>query len=484
LVDETKRAAVDVVTARDADQLELSWPALVSYAVIDAVKNGEARIAKNEDLLDLQQKADTERAETARVGKQIGAGPTSPGTTSLVEGAGLARLLALAIERGAVKQEEDGTSLTLGSTPYALGVFALGVPDTADNYARYGYLSRLAVSGNFEVDDNDGGGTQNVDFDQMSQVMAKLRLGWGSWDRSPRSPAFQELWEKTVKPAHQARIEKLTETLAQAINGNAALTALSNQVEKQVKTAIASDLPAAGASETEKREAAEKIASKILAALWKDIFLRVRDEGVSLTSSARERLELLEGELDTANIAASAASAELLKAIDELNRKPESALTYILNRVDAGSDFSTVKLIGQKGFGPLDIALNGEISFLHNPDPSQNQNTLRDYGASVSLTRVVDDVLLGAIRNNGLEKITLSLAGGVDYLEEVDDVIGTAQLRTALPIWGGVNLPIALTYSSRSEESEDEEFRINIGGGLDVDKMMALWRLASNAFPH
>lgn len=58
--------------------------------------------------------------ETARTDKQLGSTSTSRGTTSLLEKPGLPTLLAFAIERGAIQQEQSGSDITLRSSPAAL----------------------------------------------------------------------------------------------------------------------------------------------------------------------------------------------------------------------------------------------------------------------------------------------------------------------------------------------------------------------------
>src|SRR5262249_44058540 len=119
--------AKEVVDSGDPQDVEQTWRLLVALATIDALLGGEASIRSVEAR-------DVEEAETARFDKQIGAGPSAAGTTSLVEKAGLPRLLSVAIEHGAIDQESNGTSVTLRSTPYALATFGTGHTDTAAHY--------------------------------------------------------------------------------------------------------------------------------------------------------------------------------------------------------------------------------------------------------------------------------------------------------------------------------------------------------------
>jgi hypothetical protein len=463
------QAVHDVLMDRDPDQLSFAWPELVAYTVADALLEGPTAISPDKVL-----KYDTEVAETARFDKQIGSGSSTTGTTTLVEKAGVSRLIAWAVEHGAVQQEQNGTSLTLSTTPYALGLVATGAEDTADRYSRWCPAPRIALGVNFALDGDKKDTVGGAEFDDVTALWAK----WNFWgDRSPRSKWFQDEWVKRVQPFVKKRLQIFGPLLVTTLNDDEDLTKARNDLESKWQERLEAELQALGAAQPTP-EMQERLAQAILDDLRVAIFDRF-SQPPGGAEERRARLAKLVPALNAANVEVREARAAFLKLVDEMNGDALGTVSSTTYRVDGGSDYSELTLIFQDRILLFDIAVNGEVSFNHNPDGSLDQETVRDFGASVSIERQFDNFLLGRLSPGDLSPITLAASGKVSYLEEAHDEIGIAQLRIDVPVYAGFTVPFALTYATRTEEQDESDFRVNIGVDLDTDKMMALVRLGT-----
>ena len=153
--------------------------------------HGVAIQAGREDLLQEIEKKQLQE-QTRRTDKQIGAGANSSGSTSAIEKPNFAEILGLAIEHGAIQQAVNGTTLSLSTTPYLFTTLKgqdiqsnirpafLNREDTQSNYKKYGYLTRLGISANFNIDDEENPLT-SARRRQLTDWSVRLRL---SKDRS------------------------------------------------------------------------------------------------------------------------------------------------------------------------------------------------------------------------------------------------------------------------------------------------------------
>src|SRR5206468_9830756 len=115
-------------------------------------------------------------------------------------------LLGFAIERGAIQQNVNETSLTLSTTPYAFIAWANGA-DTATLYRKNEAFNRLGISATFNITNQDQL-LANVNQKQLTEWSLRFRL-FG--DRSARSKKFQEFWKNHIRPRIEKRLEALTE---------------------------------------------------------------------------------------------------------------------------------------------------------------------------------------------------------------------------------------------------------------------------------
>src|SRR4051794_32195950 len=112
-------------------------PALLAQASVDPLKI----------LVDYLsgQRAVMQQVEDERTDRQVGAPPQAPGSTTLTEKAAIADLLAIAIERGAITKNADGSSITLSTTPY-MWLTSFGKNDTPANWQNLAWGRRIGIS--------------------------------------------------------------------------------------------------------------------------------------------------------------------------------------------------------------------------------------------------------------------------------------------------------------------------------------------------
>src|SRR6185295_11208001 len=205
-----------------------SFAKMYSYTVADALTVNSAVSVRTIRSL----KAYQYLGETARIDKQVGASSSSSGTTSAIEKPGFARLLGFAVEKGAILKDVNGSSLTLSTSPYVLFTLKNG-GDTAENYARAGFLNRIGVSASFNIEDENAV-LASARRNQLIDWSVRARL-YG--DRSTRSKAFQDAWREKIQPAIEKRLNVLTGVGAFIANSSE-FRSLQVAARTQVNTAV------------------------------------------------------------------------------------------------------------------------------------------------------------------------------------------------------------------------------------------------------
>jgi hypothetical protein len=449
---------------------------------------------------------DIAEAETSRTDKQTGAGAESTGTTTLVEKVGLPRLLSMAIENNAIQQESDGTSLTLRSTPYALLLFLTGKPDTAETYQEFtattsntrdpGFaigLPLIGLAANFALNEEQNKAPDDLNFDQFSSFSAKWQF-WG--DRSPRSEAFQQAWKADVQGAIQDELNAAGKAIDKLFENpqpsGAELTRRSKLLLEQLTTSFRAQLASVPANQPVDGETQKAMVAEAMREIDAQICVPASDPGETgneiISGDTRSELAELARRYYVAKLARGQARQRFLELIDTWNKNPGGSLAYSLHRIDGGSDFSEVKLLFQGSSDDifpnttagLNLSFNGLVSINHQPDHSMGQDSLRDYGATLGVEKNVPNAITGFLQKESLGEIEIGLNGEVKQLEESNDVLGAVQLRFSVPIYWGLDLPLSFSWASRTEEKDDDVFRVSVGGLFDSDKLEALWKLGNS----
>jgi hypothetical protein len=426
------------------------------------------------------------RAEIERTDKQIGATSTSSASTSAVEKPGLPWLLGLAVENGAITQEDDESGVTLSSSPY--GVLMLGVRDTPATYEKYDLLRRLGVSATFGVEGDGDKEDRNFDPSSLTQLSGKVVL-WG--DRNPRSKAFHDLWVRKVYP--YLLEQTLADTqLRREVLEHGFLRIWAETVRLKVSEAVVVRLSDKNADDEALRSALRQDIVTAIDEATKDVNLDALDE------PSRAEIRVAMERVAAARTKSDAEAKATQEALDELAATPEVSAMYTYHRKDGDADYSELKILAEADLNFVALIGNASVSLNHDDHriPSKDESgggevaegggesgkkrdTVRDFSLSVSIERKIPNFLPLRVNATGTDEILLSLSGKFMRLEDEEDEIGVAQAKAIFPLATGVDLPVSVTYATRSEYVDEDEVRGNFGISVDTDKLWSLAKLAA-----
>lgn len=480
LVDITERMADDIVNLpAGGDAREVvngSFNKILFYVVADALTvNTDAPVRSIRSL-----KAYQYLGETARTDKQVGASSSASGTTSAIEKPGFARLLGFAVEKGAILKDVNGSSLTLSTSPYVLYTLNHG-GDTADNYARAGLLNRIGVSASFNIED------ENAVFasarrSQLSDWSIRARL-YG--DRSTRSSAFQKAWRDDIQKAIERRLNALTKAFSfmdDHPDDFGLFDGVDTQISKAVVDLITKNPAYSTASEPDKKAmVVNAILCNIRSRVFDEIALgKIKVSNESRDQIVKEYVPALAAAIDNLEVVRGV----LKDKLDELSKGPLATFAYINHREPTTSDYSEFKFLFEQDktvFGMMKVVGNAGLTMYNKPNPLLNQTRLRDFSAALSFEGSFYSPFLK--NQPDLGKITYAFTGNYQRMRENSGMPGRKsdlaafQFKLDIPIYGGLNLPIAITYVNGTEHTTKEDTRLNFGFKFDMDKLFALTKL-------
>jgi hypothetical protein len=437
------------------------------------------KIAKASRAIDLAEIQDVSLFEIERSDKHLGASSTSSASTSAVEKPGLAWLLGLAVETGAITQKEDKSGVTLSTSPYAF--VTLGVPDTPEMYDKYDLVRRLGISGTFALDNSGTAENRNFDSSALTEASAKYVL-WG--DRSPRSPTFRKAWNDRVLPY----VERRASTDAKLAEAVVKIAALRTLADKLADSALAAVLPHLRI----KNKAPNDLAPLLKVDLQEAID-RTSATFDPATVTDAEQAEILRAAGDVVSARKRLGEEEkILKGLlSDLEQGPEITAAYTFHRKEDDADYSELKVLAEYNAALVTFVGNAAISLNHDrsrvpptdqpaegdmtSDKGKKRDVVRAYSVSFSLEKPIPNFLPLRVNDSGTDQIALSLNGKFMRLEDEHDEIGVVQAKAVFPVATGVDLPVSVTYATRSEYVDEDEVRGNFGISVDTDK---LWSLA------
>lgn len=409
------------------------------------------------------------KALEARAQKQVGATPTSKGSTSLAMKGLAPKILGLALETGAVTGDVDGTSLTFRATPAGV-IKALQNKGLVDMHADYSastfqrYASRLSVAATFDASKGPSAGTFTADRHQLTNWSVRAEI---VNDRDPSG--YPELWRGLLRSGDPYR---------------KAVVAMEAQLSAWTEYRTWEDqLLASTERVVEKPLSGDKNIAAAAA--------RFR----SLLESAMPRLEKLPNMSAQALTAMDGYVAQLTtlqSAIDDVYEfaAKGSLLTFDWStaRDDALPDLYTATVVWEHAFGAArktDLTVNAAFNFYHRePDGSSQQ--FKSFDIAAGLDHPIGNLPL-------LPKATLAVAARYSHLPDdtvaavppAEDgsggTIGTAlkgniyvvQLKLTVPVKdSGIKVPLSITASNRSELIKEKDVRASFGVTFDLDALV------------
>jgi hypothetical protein len=174
----------------------------------------------------------------------------------------------------------------------------------------------------------------------------------------------------------------------------------------------------------------------------------------------------------------------LKEKLDALAKGPLATFAYTNHRQPAASDYSEFKFLFEQDktlFGMLNIVGNASFTMYNKRNPLLNQSRVRDFNAALSFEGAIDSPFLK--NQPDLSKITYAFTGTYQRMMENEGMAGRKtdlaafQFKVDVPIYGGLNFPIAVTYANGSEHTNKRDTRLNFGFKFDMDKLFALTKL-------
>jgi hypothetical protein len=391
-------------------------------------------------------------ADQARQGsgtnQQHGATAEASGTTTLVEKPGIAELLNLAIESGAIVKTTSGTSFTLQTTPY-LFYSRFGVRDTAETWDSLPALRRIGLAATFNQGASDAEATRN-NFEK-----GEIKFTWG--ERSPRDKTFRDLLRPIMEGAINVPVGEATQQLGEFVNNltapaQAAFLSAQEQFDKW--WAIQP----------------KPIKSDVLKAKLQMVVAPVLPQLRKEDLAALARLMRTLGNEEKALADASQRIDEEAKAY--LNAPhPQFSITYSLLRDPMSStsntDLSEVKaILGYAAGAKLSFNLNAEV-MLNNNQTTADGNRLdhvRSYSAAGDLT-------FGKFADGATD---FTMAVKVTRPEGGSHQMASAQVKLNLYLARGITVPLALSYSNRTENSPKSVIHFNVGLSALADTLLGM----------
>jgi len=405
------------------------------------------------------------RHETARTDKQIGASARAGGTTTVAERAGFATLLGFALERGALQEQQSGSTYTLSTTPYAAVALVRG--DTGTTYNRWGELQRLGLAASFKLTGGDP--LASVNKDNFVEASVRFRV---TGDRTARSRDFDQFWARTVRPAITAR-------LVASRTGPLDLLTERGAVQKRFEE-FRSSLAARVADGLKQGKDASAI-TQIIEAEVNQLAAEVANNTLVLEEDARATLRLLPDEIAAAN----AAVREAMESAEyQLLAAKQAAMVtgvYSLQKgaMPSNSEYSVLKILFEQKSGSRgSIIANAAFSFYHEPDAARNQQRVRDFAFAFSFEG--GQRVRTALTRFDASAMTVSLSLRYQHLRENKGVsgkkadIGVVQGKVELPFGAGLALPLSVSWATASELIDEGHVTGHIGFSLDSDKLAAI----------
>ena len=476
LVNTAKTAAIAFIDDRDTTGLfgDLMFFTASHTVAIDA---------NREDLLTALEIKQLQE-QTRRTDKQVGSPPSAAGSTTLAEKPGFAEILGFAIEHGAIQKAVSGTTLNLSTTPYAFT--ALDGGDTQSNYKKYGYLTRLGISADFNIQNQDNP-LGSARRSQLADWSLRLRL---SKDRSTRSDDGQRIWDD-ISPEFARPSIVITDMLRSTFQSDVELEAQRRLiVDRFIGFTSQPSMIAIRASNLTREQKIDQVTEKFICQAKAEIADGIRSGNFKISEDSKERIiRVTLPAYEQARNAKAAALKLFDERIEALSYKPIFSLAYNDVRPTSGINYSELKMLYQKKTGePISLIANAGLSLYHKPNTVLRQQTVRDFAATLSFEGTAGRSPF-LLESKDESQITYSFSGRYQRILENRFFPGRkadiafAQFKFNLPMFSGMSFPFSVTYANASELIKEKHVRTNFGFSFDTDKLLKALALSKLPTP-
>ncbi|MDQ2938195.1 MAG: hypothetical protein M3R67_11915 [Acidobacteriota bacterium] len=394
----------------------------------------------------------TAQAENASHSKNLGAGESSAGSTSLVAKAAVPAIFGFATENGGLVRTTSGTTVTFTGNPVGLvqSMAKRGFIDSfqeQDDFTKF--LRKLSFAISFDTSRGSQPGTFTADQQQVSSYAFRYNI---VDQRDPRDRRHTDRW--------QAITSKQAANLALSLNSfvrELATTGRAPQIEAWLVSAN-EGLKDAASFDDIQRGLVEQLNKLADVELPPDQKTLVEQVGTDFDAFIEERNDIL----------------------DEIANGWIATLDYNNLRPVGTASLSNFRFLVEKGAykGSIDLTGNASLTFYNSRPSGPNAQALRDFRLAGQL-----DVPIGDVTKTG--KFLISLAGRYQRLLEDETIAGTTalvpkgdiaavQAKLTIPIRGtAFKIPLSFSYANRTELLKEREIRGNFGFTFDLDSIFA-----------
>lgn len=404
---------------------------VVAYVIAGKLKQPDLRVAIDE----------------ARMDEQVGAPPSSSGTTNLVSKAAIPLALGLAVENGALTRSDSGTTVTFEGNP--IGIFeALSKAGFTEAYRENegdpaNILRRVSFGLTFDTSRGDHMGMFTGDTQQLSSWNVRVEL---INRRDPRDPFYGKSWSGLME-VKGVNMAELGAAMFRTFATDPELQAWEVRAKERVGNA------APDRTEAVLRETLDEI----------DVS-KLRGETIATVKTFVTAFDDFLADRDA--ILALAAHGPLL------------TFEYTNMRDPATPDTSNFRLIGETSFmrGKAELTGNASVTVLNSLPTDVHLKRVRDFQAATQL-----DIPIAQSARFG--NFVLSFSGR--YERKFDDAfmngmivpntkgdLAVGQIKLTIPIKGtGMKIPLSVSFANRTDLIMEREVRGNVGFTLDLDSL-------------
>jgi hypothetical protein len=383
-------------------------------------------------LAELQAQARVRAAvNRLRTDIQMGATSNSPNTTSIMEKPGIADLLSLALDRGAITKTASGTGLTLSTTPYAIWT-GFGATDTPQRWKNARLTRDISLSATFSSTDVTAG-----DFSSFTSGEVKWVI-FGN--RSPRDSTLLGVLRPDLGQIFLASDEAMDK--ACPFLDLAAIDTARGNMNNWLRQNLGATL------EQTRAEFDKQLA---------DVNAKVTPEELRpCVDAVLEGEKSIQGGLDSVTKATQAYLAD---------QRPQLSVAALFVRDATLSDYYVGKLLFGRGFQQVTVNANAEASW--NKESATLAGTplrrLRAYSVELGLN--TKTMAKGRIDGS------VSAKGTRDEATNAEDlVIGEAKLN--LHLTDTLRLPVTLSYANRETQTVKQGWQLNVGVSALLDETL------------
>lgn len=403
------------------------------------------------------------RYEEERSDEQIGATSSASGTTTLVSKGTVPKILAFAVENGALTRTQSGTTVTfrgnLGGAVRALaglGLFQL----TQGEDPALGLLRRASFSTSFDTSRGTGGSGDTLTGDQ--QQLSQWTFRWQLVNhRDPQGAQSLEKWRSNVN-ASQVGLAQVTLVLNQRLGDDDTVTRWLADTVTKVSAA----------------KAAATTAKKTDAAIAADIEDALKAQESSFPIALH--IDTLAA-LDAWDRSASAFVTERHNLLQDLKAGALVAFEYTSDRPLKAPKTSSLRLVGEVG-GSVDLTGNASVTLFDGDVPLGASGRVRDFqvGGEMDIKMGSADTVgafVLALSGKYVRQLENSYSDAGLMMPDTKGTIAIGQLKLTIPTKGtGVKIPLSITVANRTELVKEAIVRANVGVTYDLDSVFAKFR--------